>query len=124
MSHYMLWLQSVKTQEPMIVLEHDAVVQAAWPEDLDYTGRLIKLYRSAECKQHPVYGTWSKGAHAYTLTPAQAQTLIEFSQAHGAEAVDKHLGTSVLDWCFYDHDLVTLDPARGPSSTSAYTRTL
>jgi hypothetical protein len=99
-------------------MEHDAVVNGPWPMDIDVDDRLIKLYNSAECKDNPVFGRWSKGAHAYTVTPAQAQQLIDHARINGAQAVDKHLGTSVLAWTFYKTDLVTLNTNRGPSSTS------
>ena len=117
-SHYRLWRKCVDTDLPITILEHDALVQAPWPADLPNTQNLVKLYSTAECKQHPVYGLWSKGAHAYTITPQQAAQLIQHSLAHGAEAVDKHLGSHVLDWCFYTQDLVVLNPGRGASTTS------
>ncbi len=117
-SHYLLWRKCVESNSPLIVLEHDAVVTAQWPLDFVVDPHLVKLYTTAECKINPTYGLWSKGAHAYTITPVQAQQLICYSQQHGAEAVDKHLGSSVLDWTFYTKDLVQLNPNRGPGSTS------
>ena len=118
MSHWQLWNRCVKTNEPIVIMEHDAVVNAEWPEDLDIDICLIKLYKTAECKINPAYGLWSKGAHAYVVTPTQAQTLIDYARANGAQAVDKHLGDRVLRWKFYSKDLVTLNPGRGASSTS------
>ena len=118
MSHWRLWNRCVDTDQPIVILEHDAVVTAPWPEDLDIKSTLVKLYTTAECKVNPMFGLWSKGAHAYTVTPAQAHTLITDAQQRGAQAVDKHLGTQVLPWTFYHRDLVVLNPARGPSSTS------
>lgn len=118
LSHFALWQRCADSNQPIVVLEHDAMVTAPWPADIDIDTQLVKLYRSAECKVNPAFGLWSKGAHAYSLTPAQAQTLIAHAQQHGAQAVDKHLGDSVLPWTFYRTDLVVLNPARGPSSTS------
>jgi len=118
-SHFALWQRCVDLNQPIIILEHDAVVVAPWPADIDIDTQLVKLYRSAECKINPAFGTWSKGAHAYSVTPGQAQTLIAHARQHGAQAVDKHLGNRVLPWTFYSADLVTLNPGRGPSSTSA-----
>lgn len=118
LSHFALWRLSVDTNQPLIILEHDALVTAPWPEHIDLEPQIIKLYRTAECKTNPAFGLWSKGAHAYTVTPAQAQVLITHAQQHGAQAVDKHLGTLVLPWTFYHSDLVVLNPARGSSSTS------
>jgi GR25 family glycosyltransferase involved in LPS biosynthesis len=118
MSHYQLWHRCIDSDQPIVIMEHDAVVNGPWPEDLDIDSRLVKLYNKAECKDNPTFGRWSKGSHAYTVTPAQAQRLIDHARANGAQSVDKHLGMSVLDWTFYKTDLVTLNPGRGPSSTS------
>jgi GR25 family glycosyltransferase involved in LPS biosynthesis len=121
-SHYTLWNKCLTTDTPIVVMEHDAVVNGPWPKNLDIDSKLVKMYISAECKVNPAYGRWSKGAHAYTLTPKQAQTLIDHARQHRAQAVDKHLGDLVLPWTFLDQDLVTLNPQRGPSSTSPLKR--
>jgi GR25 family glycosyltransferase involved in LPS biosynthesis len=118
MSHWQLWNHCVKINEPIVIMEHDAVANAEWPEDLDINNRLIKLYSTAECKVNPAYGLWSKGAHAYVLTPTHARILIDYARVNGAQAVDKHLGDLVLPWTFLNQELVTLNPNRGPSSTS------
>ena len=118
MSHWQLWNRCADHGEPLVILEHDAVVQAAWPQDLDIESRLVKLYRNAECKTKPQFGRSSKGSHAYTITPAQAAQLIAFARATPAQAPDKHLGDGVVPWTFYNQDLVTLNPRRGPSITS------
>ncbi|CAB4138153.1 Glycosyl transferase, family 25 [uncultured Caudovirales phage] len=117
-SHYKLWNKCLTDNTPIVIMEHDAVVNGLWPETLDISNKLVKLYLTAECKVNPAYGRWSKGAHAYTLTPAQALTLIDHARQYGAQAVDKHLGDLVLPWTFLGQDLVTLNPRRGSSSTS------
>jgi GR25 family glycosyltransferase involved in LPS biosynthesis len=117
-SHFALWQRCVESNQPIVILEHDAIITAPWPDHIDIDTQLIKLYTTAECKINPAFGTWSKGAHAYSVTPAQAKTLITHAQTHGAQAVDKHLGDAVLPWTFYTTDLVVLNPRRGPSSTS------
>jgi Glycosyltransferase family 25 (LPS biosynthesis protein) len=118
LSHYALWKQCIESNQPLIIMEHDVLVTDSWPADLNIDRRLVKLFSTAECKINPAFGRWSKGAHAYTVTPAQAQILVTHAQQHGAQAVDKHLGTQVLPWTFYHRDLVVLNPRRGPSSTS------
>ena len=118
MSHWALWNLCVDTNQSMVVLEHDAVVQASWPEDLDIETQLVKLYRSAPCKDKPLYGRWSKGSHAYSLTPSQAARLIDFARHNPAQAVDKHFGDRVIPWRFCSQDLVMLSANRGASSTS------
>lgn len=118
LSHFGVWSECVKNNEPVIVLEHDALVMAPWPNDIDLDPQVIKLYTTAECKVNPAYGLWSKGSHAYTLTPQQAQQLIDHARKTSAQAVDKHLGDAVVSWRFYHQDLVVLHPGRGRSSTS------
>ena len=121
-SHWGLWRECEHTQQPMIIMEHDALVQAPWPGDLDIDTHMIKLYRTAPCKHNTITGTWSKGSHAYTLTPAHATVLIQHARENGAQALDKHLGDQVVPWRFLGWDLVTLDPGRGPSSTTRRSR--
>ena len=121
-SHWRLWNRCVKNNQPIVILEHDAVVTAPWPVDLVIEPTLIKLYTTAECKVNPAFGLWSKGAHGYTLTPAQAQLLITHARTNSAQAVDKHLGEKVLPWAFYSQDLVVLNHLRGKSSTSTKTK--
>lgn len=118
LSHYTIWTKCIQNNQPVIVLEHDAVITEPWPKDLDLETQLIKLYSTAECKTNPAFGLWSKGSHAYTLTPTQAQRIIDHARERGAQAVDKHLGDQVLPWKFFDRDLVRLNPRRGRSTTS------
>ena len=118
LSHFALWQQCVETDQPIVILEHDALITAPWPVDLDIETQLIKLYSTAECKVNPRFGLWSKGSHAYTVTPAQAQTLIRDAQKKQAQSLDKHLGDGVLPWTFYRQDLIVLNPRRGRSTTS------
>jgi hypothetical protein len=118
LSHFALWQLCKDQNQPIVIFEHDALVTAPWPENLDIETQLVKLYTTAECKINPAFGLWSKGAHAYTVTPAQANILITDAQQRGAQAVDKHLGNKVLPWTFYKQDLVVLNPARGRSTTS------
>jgi hypothetical protein len=122
LSHFALWQQCVNTNQPVVILEHDALVTAPWPADLDIDTQLIKLYNSAECKINPRFGLWSKGSHAYTLTPGQASVLIKDAQQREAQSVDKHLGDRVLPWTFYKDNLVVLNPRRGRSTTSPMIR--
>jgi GR25 family glycosyltransferase involved in LPS biosynthesis len=117
-SHFKLWKQCVDTDSPMVILEHDAVVKGPWPEELNIEPSIIKLYTTAHCKQNPITGAWSKGSHAYTLTPDQAKKLIDHAKTVGAVAVDKQIGSKACSWNFYQKDLVQLNPNRGRSTTS------
>ena len=122
LSHFDLWQQCEQTQTAMVIMEHDALVQSPWPSDLDIESQVVKLYRTAPCKHNTVTGIWSKGSHAYSVTPSQATRLIQHARTHGAQALDKHLGDLVVPWRFLGWDLVILNPQRGPSSTTRRTQ--
>lgn len=84
-SHYSLWKECVKIQEPILILEHDAVFVNDIPEFLDFQGCLSL--------GHPSYGKFNTpmtlgvshlsskaylpGAHAYIIKPWAAATFIE-----------------------------------------------
>jgi hypothetical protein len=121
-SHYQLWLKARDSARSIIVLEHDVVVTGSWDPLLNSETDLIKLYTACKTKVNTVTGRWSMGAHAYLLTPANADRLIEHARLHGAQALDKHLGDLVVPWRFLDRDLVRLNPRRGSSTTSPIRR--
>lgn len=104
-SHFTLWQHCVELAEPIVVLEHDALALAAFPGDLDLDRGVWKLWQSHALRHNEITGTWSRGAWAYTLTPQQAQALIEFSCRSGVQAVDKQLGTEAVPWQALDRDL-------------------
>jgi hypothetical protein len=116
-SHWHLWQQCITTNSPMVIMEHDALVLGTWPEDLVIDDKIIKLYSTADCKRKQGLGLYSKGSHAYTITPAQAHLIVNFVRKKGAVAVDKQLSSAVVPWQFYSSDLVTLHPKRGKSTT-------
>ena len=118
-SHWHLWQQCIKNNSPMVIMEHDALILGPWPEDLVIDDAIIKLYSTADCKRKKRIGLYSKGSHAYTITPAQAQQIVNFVSKNGAVAVDKQLASAVVPWKFYSSDLVTLHPKRGKSTTSS-----
>ena len=118
LSHFTLWSQCTQQNTPMIILEHDVVIQDRWDPTIESESDLIKLYKTARCKTNTITGQWSIGAHAYYLTPENAQRLITHARHHGAQALDKHLGDLVVPWRFWSDDLVLLNPRRGASTTS------
>ena len=119
-SHFGLWQHCVNLGEPIIVLEHDARVQQPWDTGLDLTQCVWKLHRADGRgeEQNEITGHWSRGAWAYTLTPAQAGQLIDFSRSVGAQAVDKQIGANVVEWRYTNTDMVIHRPAQRISTTS------
>lgn len=119
-SHWKLWEKCIEEDVPIVILEHDAVILSSWPNDIDLDTCIVKLYRDAPCKTKDNLGVWSKGAHAYTVTPSQAKNLISRAKTFGASPVDKHIISDFIPWRFFDKDLVKLNPRREKSTTSGH----
>jgi hypothetical protein len=97
-SHWKLWNLCVELNEPIIVLEHDAIIQESWrPIEIDNS--MIKLHRYYKQK-NPKYdddsGTWSPSTHAYCILPSHAQRLINFATTVGGYETDRMMGSNVL----------------------------
>jgi hypothetical protein len=98
LSHWMLWKKCTDLNEPIIILEHDAIILKDW-ELLNTADSVVKLHRKYSGKKEKVdidTGHWSKSAHAYCLTPYHASKLIDFSKNNGAIVVDILLGSNVI----------------------------
>lgn len=120
LSHWQLWQQV--DDRGMIILEDDAVAEGAWQPDFADPGQMVKLTAETGTKTNPDTGRWSPGSHAYWIPRDLAQQLMLFSRVQGARAVDKQLGDRVLPWRFLGRNLFTLNPRRGPSTTSPLIR--
>lgn len=99
LSHWNLWKKCVDLNEPIIILEHDAIIQNFWnPIKIDNS--VIKLHRYYKQK-NPKYdddsGLWSPSGHAYCILPIHAKKLIEFVKRHGAFEADRLLGNKVVE---------------------------
>jgi len=119
-SHFRLWQHCATIDQPIVVMEHDAGVTAPWPRDIDLDQSVWKLCTpdGRGFRVNDYTGTWTCGSWAYTLTPRQASQFIEFSRRVGAQAVDKQIGSLVVDWQHWHSNLVPHRPAVGTSTTS------
>jgi GR25 family glycosyltransferase involved in LPS biosynthesis len=115
-SHWRLWHKCREMNEPIIVLETDAVVQGPQPA-VDLSKGIQKFHRDRGTKTGTT-GTWSKGTHAYALSPAHAAALIEGIRATEVKPSDKCIGTQFVAWQHWDWNLVELNTRRGPSTTA------
>lgn len=98
LSHYMLWKKCIELDEPIIILEHDAVIQHVW-QPLDINEAVIKLHRHYSGKTPKIdtdSGHWSKSGHAYCLSPGHATKLINFVKRVGAFEADRVIGNAVV----------------------------
>lgn len=97
-SHYTLWHRCLELNEPIVILEHDSVIQNFWPE-LEIDNEIIKLHRQYKTTRvDEDSGNWTKSAHAYCLLPIHALKLINFAKSKGAYAVDVMIGTNVINF--------------------------
>ena len=100
LSHWFLWKKCVELNEPIIILEHDALIQYPW-KPLEISTHLIKLhshYSKKRFKFDEDSGNWTKSGHAYCLLPTHAEKLIKFTREVGAFANDMMIGDKVLDY--------------------------
>jgi hypothetical protein len=119
-SHWGLWNHCVTIDRPIVVLEHDAYISGVWPRDIDLDQCVWKLHKpdGRGLRENTITGTWSCGAYSYTLTPTFAQQLIDFSKTHGAQAVDKQIGSRAVPWQYWTSDLAPHRPHTYRSTTS------
>lgn len=125
-SHYYLWLECIKTNEPFIVLEHDGYIIKPFNESildefedvlkLDRLDPYSKSYESTleeennlplEIQKYinlspknPVKigtGNYFKGAYAYIIKPSAATKLIKHIRQHGHVPADQQIGDWVVD---------------------------
>lgn len=98
LSHWNLWKKCLELNEPIIILEHDALILKEW-SPIEITDSIIKLHRIYSNKKEKIdidTGQWNKSGHAYCITPNHASKLINFSKKHGAIVVDILIGTKVV----------------------------
>ena len=99
LSHYSLWNKCIELNEPIIILEHDALIQEAWP-GITLTTAVIKLhryYKQKNIKYDSDTGVWSPSGHAYCISPTHAKILVNYVKKIGAFEVDRILGQQVIN---------------------------
>lgn len=124
LSHFELWMKCVKLDEPIIILEHDAVFIRHLPDDiLDHFDGVLKLdpfdvydtteiytedviqgmTKPVEVWHQPAKGTWHGvgefiwGAYGYIIKPHAALELVQFARRIGAAPTDVHIGRNIVD---------------------------
>jgi len=84
MSHYRLWLHCLRIDEPIMILEHDAVFLGAVPQ-LPSRALAINLNHSAYAD-----------TIAYVLSPRAARRAVREAKKHGVQPSDELLWRSAL----------------------------
>ena len=98
LSHWNLWNKCIDIDQPIVVLEHDAIIQDKW-SDVTTSGVLVKLhanYKSHRVKTNNLTGIWTNSSHAYYIEPTSAKSIIKFAKSVGALPVDVMLGSYVV----------------------------
>jgi len=114
LSHYMLWNRCIELNQPIIILEDDAIVIAKLKEiRLPY--EVVKLHEPRRAGVSKL-GHWSAGAFAYLLSPIGAKKLVEFSKIHGPILADKIIVSSVVNWGYINPPIVKLGARIGSST--------
>jgi GR25 family glycosyltransferase involved in LPS biosynthesis len=96
LSHFTLWNLCVELDQPIVILEQDAIIQGPW-DPAAVCGEVYKLHTAYGNEYYPLTGNASYSSHAYYLTPAGAAKLINFAKQHGGLAVDIFIGDQVVD---------------------------
>lgn len=106
-SHFSLWNKCIELNEPIVILEHDAIIKSKWVS-IDASNALVKLHEDYSFKinsngwidPHGFVdsdsGQASSSTHAYCITPEQANKLICFAKTVGGYATDRMMGSKVL----------------------------
>jgi glycosyl transferase family 25 len=110
LSHYLLWKKSVDINEPIIILEHDAIITDFW-KPIDVSTDVLKLFTVSysSVKDDTFTGTWQVGAQAYIITPVGASKLIAWIDKNFAYHADTLLGNKIVTWQNYNSDLIVLN---------------
>jgi GR25 family glycosyltransferase involved in LPS biosynthesis len=107
-SHWNLWNKCVELNEPIVILEHDAIIQSKWVS-IEVSSALVKLHEDYTFKKDSNgwmdpggfvdsdSGQGSVSTHAYCITPEQASKLINFAKTVGGFATDRMMGTKVVN---------------------------
>jgi hypothetical protein len=114
LSHYKLWNKCIDINEPIVVLEDDAIATSPLNHiDLDFD--LVKLHAPRGDGQSKL-GYWSAGAFAYWLSPVGAKKLVAFAKKNGPMLADKIIVSSVLRWGYLDAPITELGKRIGSST--------
>lgn len=122
LSHYELWIECTKRNEPILILEHDGYPIRSLPDNIDDMYSDV-LYLDPFKPTEPEYednivaslisdtigtyypdatgtdrsGDFVVGAYGYCIKPHAAKKLIDFAVEVGANPADVHIGRDIVD---------------------------
>jgi GR25 family glycosyltransferase involved in LPS biosynthesis len=105
LSHYYLWKKAIELNEPICILEHDAVVHTSFPK-IEFQD-VYKFVIGFQAK--PIYiGQWWASGAGYCVSPQGARKLINFSQTNGVMPNDVMINNGIVDIKFDNQNIVTV----------------
>jgi hypothetical protein len=108
LSHINLWAKCVEDDQPLVVLEHDAVMVQHYPEhsmynSIDYLGSTEQVNRKWKVHPTPPHGTDGENyhficrAHAYSIDPAVAKNMLAYVLKYGINtSLDRMLRADIF----------------------------
>jgi len=109
LSHYTLWKKSLETNESIIILEHDTLIQDYW-KTVNFNCDVLKLHTSKKYNYDVYCNKWSVGAQAYIISPTGAKKIIDWVHHNFAYHADMLIGDKIVNWQELNYDLVKLNP--------------
>lgn len=119
LSHYALWKKCIELKEPIVILEHDAVILKPW-QPISLNQGLLKLHKifKGSNKIDDDTGRWTKSGHAYCLLPEHAERIINFVHTVGAIPADILIGDKVVPFRHIDKKISIVDRQNTHSTTN------
>jgi glycosyl transferase family 25 len=138
LSHYYLWKECAKSNEPFIILEHDGYFIRPLPENvLDMFDDVLKLdeqdpyskhydsivqedkeftvkkYHNPQAKflEKNQTGNYMRGAYGYIIKPYAAKKIIDWISQNGFVPADQQIGDALVDIKSVEPTIVRLHPA-------------
>lgn len=114
MSHYSLWCRCLTLDQPIVILEHDAVMLKPYTEHRLYNS-IVYLGSIEQAKGNPIYATPPHAthyngllrslcrSHAYAIDPAVARTLVGYTITHGIyQSLDMYVRSDLFPMSQFD----------------------
>jgi GR25 family glycosyltransferase involved in LPS biosynthesis len=108
LSHISLWVKCVEDDQPLVILEHDAVMVQHYPEhsmfnSIDYLGSVEQMRKKWSIHPTPPHGTDGENfhficrAHAYSIDPAVAKNMLAYVLQYGINtSLDRMLRADIF----------------------------
>lgn len=109
LSNFLLWEKCVELQQPIIILEHDAVIIKPLIE-LYEAYDVVKLQKPiSRIKETVQTGKWNFGTHGYLVHPSGAKKLVDWVRNNFPHNPDILIGDKIVHYKNLDDDYVIVN---------------